>query len=104
MSELLTDLSDLATDFADKFLERAEGYADEGKEVLKWGAKQAELAAEKWRDDAVTDEQFKTWLFKLTTVRVPAKLGAIAKRKARAELEMLLGSVFKALSLLAGAL
>lgn len=103
MPDLATDLADLAKDFGNKFIERLDDYADEGKAVLKWAAKEAEKAAEKWSDGTVTDAQFQRWLKKLATVRVPAKLGAIAHRKARAELEFIIGTAFKALSILARA-
>ena len=104
MPNLVSDLSDVAVDFANNFLDRAKDTGKEAAEVLKWGAKEAQTAAAKWADHSVTDDQFKRWLAKLSTIRVPAKLGAIANRKARAELEFIIGTAFKALGILAGAL
>ena len=104
MPDLVSDLSDVATDFANKFIDRAKDTGKEAAAVLKWGAKEAEKASKKWADHSVTDKQFQRWLTDLATIRVPSKLGAIANRKARAELEFIIGTAFKALGILAGAL
>ena len=104
MPNLASDLSDVATDFGNAFIDRAKDTGKEAAAVLKWAAKEAQTASAKWMSHNVTDDQFKRWLNKLATVRVPAKLGAIANRKARAELEFIIGTAFKALGILAGAL
>lgn len=104
MTNIRTDLSALALDLGDKMLERAKTAAADEAEILKWGANECKLAAEKWADDAVSDAVFKDWIRNITLVRVPAKTAALVKFEAKQATQMFIGGIFQALAILAGAL
>lgn len=99
-----TDLGDLALDFKDKILARVnEAAADEAK-IIQWGASQLQEAADKWRDEQISEAIFKDWLTTVVTIRVPAQTGALAKHESKKWIADLLGGVFKALAILGGAI
>lgn len=99
-----TDLAALSLDFGDKLLDRAKSAAQDEAEILKWGAGECKLAADKWADDQISDAVFKDWIRTTTLVRVPAKTGALAKHEAKQATQMFIGGIFQALSILAGAI
>ena len=98
-----TDLADLALDFGDKMLERAKQAAQDEAEILKWGAEHCKTAADKWRDDLVSEAVFADWLKTITLERVPSKTAALAKFASKQATADFIVGVFKALTIIAGA-
>lgn len=104
MSSVKVDLGNLANDYKGILLGQLSDAADEEKAILKWGAARLETAVKKWKSKSVTEAQFRRWIFKLSTLTIPAKASAAAQRRAKAMWRDLIGGIFKGLSILAGAI
>lgn len=99
-----TKLTDLLLDSRDNLLARADKAKDELADVLKWGADHLNEANEQWGDGNISDPLFGQWIKTITTVRIPARTGAIAKAEARETANEILGGIFKGIAILAGAI
>lgn len=104
MTDIRTDLGDLAMDFRDKMLARAKIAAADEAAILKWGAAHCEEAARQWADDKISQPIFQDWIRTITLVRVPSQTGALAKYEAKQATAQFVIGIFQALSILAGAI